>query len=128
MTRPSTAAFTKTGASTKQWTVRWLGTGAGASVPVKTNGVSPVLTRQGVGLYTMTFQDVGGKVADLVGTTHTVATIAPQYWKYVGGSLSQSAKTIALECWSAAGALADPPATANTIVAIEVTFFDNAVD
>ena len=126
MSRPSTASFCKAAASTREWTSRWLGTGAGAAVPVKTNGVAGVLTRQGVGLYTLTFADVGGKVAGFGGTTHTAGTIAPQYWKYVAGSLSQSLKSIQVECWSTAGLLVDPPAAA--VVELETTFFDNTVD
>jgi hypothetical protein len=128
MPRPSTASAQKAAASTEEWTVRWFGTGAGASVPLKTNGVSPVLTRQNVGLYTLTFADVGGKVGGFYGKTHTVATVAGQNWKMVGASLSQANKTLSIECWSEAGALADPPATAGTQVELCVTFFENIVD
>jgi hypothetical protein len=128
MGRPSTASHRKVAATLTEHKQRWLGTGAGASVPLKTNGVGPVLTRQGVGLYTLTFSDVGGKVGGFRGETHCVATVAPQYWKYVGGSFSIANKSISIECWSAAGVLADPPATANTIVELETTFFDNTVD
>jgi hypothetical protein len=128
MPRASTASFTKAGATLKEWHSRWLGTGAGASVPVKTNGSGSVLTRQGVGLYTLTFADVGGKVGGFYGKTHSVATVAGQNWKMVGGSFNAAAKTLAIECWTEAGALADPVATANTIVELCVTFLDNAVD
>ena len=126
MGRPSTASALKTGASTREWNSRWLGTGAGAAVPVKTNSVAGVLTRQNVGLYTLTFTDVGGKVAGFVGMTETPATVVPQIWKYVPGSLSQSLKTVQLECWSLAGLLVDPPVAST--VKLEVVFFDNTVD
>lgn len=125
MGRPSTASFTKIAGDIRQWTQRWLGTGAGASVPVKTNGKG-TLARQGVGLYTMVLPEVGGRIAGVTGTTHTAATVAPQSWKYVVGSLVTATKTISLECWSAAGALADPPASA--LVDIEVAWLDNTVD
>lgn len=130
MTRPSTASFLKTGAVAKEWTARWIGAGAGASVPVKSTSLTmgPVLTRQGVGLYTLTFTDIGGAFAGFRGATHTVATVAPQQWKHVGGTFVGSTKVIQIECWSGPGAaLADPPATAGTIVELETTFYDNAV-
>jgi hypothetical protein len=127
MGRPSTASFTKVASSVRQWSVRWLGAGAGASVPVKQNG-NGALTRQGVGLYTWTLGDVGGKVLGFYGKTHTVATVAGQNWKYVGGSFSAANKTVQIECWSEAGALADPVATVNTVVELELTFLDNSTD
>lgn len=125
MGRPSTAVAAKVASAVRTWTQRWFGTGAGASVPVKTNGTG-TLTRQGVGLYTMTFGDVGGKMVDGGGTSHTLATVAPQYWKLVAGSMVTATKSVQLECWSAAGILVDPPAAA--LVSLAVEFLDNATD
>lgn len=129
MPRASAASFTKTGALMREFICQWLGTGAGASVPLKTNGIGAVLTRQGVGLYTLTFSDVGGTFGGFKGTTHTVATVSPQVWKYVGGTFVGSTKVIQIECWNlVTPALADPPATANTIVDLETKFLDNVVN
>lgn len=130
MPRPGAASALNVGALVKEWKARWLGAGAGASVPTKTNGAKgAVLTRQGVGLYTLTLTDVGGAFGGFYGLTHTVATVSPQIWKFVGGTFVGSTKVIQLECWNvAAAALADPPATANTVVELEATFFDNVVN
>ena len=130
MSRPGAASFANKGCLTKEWQARWLGTGAGASVPVKTNGArGATLTRQGVGLYTLTFTDVGGTFAGFFGETHTVATVSPQIWKYVGGTFVGSTRVIQIECWNlVTPALADPPATAGTIVELKTTFFDNLVN
>jgi hypothetical protein len=119
-----------TAAVAREWVSRWIGVGAGAAVPTKSTSLTHggVLTRQGVGLYTLTFTDVGGAFAGFRGQTHCVATVGPQIWKYVGGTFVGSTKVIQIECWSlVAPALADPPATASTIVELETTFYDNAV-
>ncbi len=127
MPRPSTATFTNTAAQTKFWESRGLYTGAGASVPVKVRGKGQTLTRQGVGLYTLTFVDVGGQLCDLEGVTHTAATVAPGVWKANFATYSAATKSVAIEHYLA-GVLADPAATAGTTVALTARFFDNLSD
>jgi len=128
MTRPANAHPFKKAAQQREWCSRGWYAGAGASVPTKVRGIGQALTRTGVGLYTMTFTDVGGQLVGLRGTTHTVATVIPQVWKLVPGSYSAANKSVNIECWdlgAVGGVLADPPATANTFVELEFTFLDN---
>lgn len=122
MPRPSTASSMNVAATAREWSSRSTYTGAGAAVPTKVRGLGQVLTRQGVGLYTITFTDVGGSLVGLDGVTHTAATVAPQEWKLVAGSFTQASKASAIECWSAVGALADPPAA--SLVDLYFTFVD----
>jgi len=127
MTTPSTASHMNVAGMTAGFESRGFYTGAGAVVPTKVRGKGQTLTRQGVGLYTIAFTDVGGQLVDVEGVTHTAATVTPQVWKMVPGTFSQSAKTVQVECWNvAAAALADPPVASQ--VALTARFFDNVVD
>jgi len=109
------------------WEARGLFTGAGTDVPVKVRGLGITLTRQGVGLYTLTFADVGGQLCDLEGVTHTAATVAPGTWKANFATYSAVNRSVAIEHYLA-GVLADPAATAGTTVSITARFFDNVTD
>lgn len=134
MTTPSTATHTNASAITPEFTIRAIFTGAGAAAMTKVRGkglTSHGNTRQGVGLYTIQIVGTGAQVLDVEGTTHTAATVTPQKWKYVPGSLVRNTATgagsIQVECWNlAAAALADPPAASQ--VSLEITFAYNVVD
>lgn len=127
MTVPSTASHMNVAGMTAGFETRGFYTGAGAAVPTKVRGKGQTLTRQGVGLYTLTFTDVGGQLVDVEGTTHTAATVSPQVWKMVPGTFSQSGKSVQIECWNVVTpALADPPAASQ--VSLTGRFFDNVVD
>ena len=129
MGRPTTASFTNTSATAREWAARLTATGAGAANITKVKGRGITTTRQGIGLFTAFFTDAS-TLAGLDGVTHTAATVAPQEWKLVPASFVKQTPTspasVGIECWSAAGALADPPAGA--LVDLMFTFYDNPAD
>lgn len=129
MGRPTTASFCNTSATAREWAARFTGTGAGTANVTKVKGRGLTITRQGVGLYTMSFTDASTLVG-LDGVTHTAATVAPQEWKFVPASFVKQTPTtpatVGIECWSAAGSLADPPAA--SLVDLYFTFYDNPAD
>ena len=130
-------------AITPEFTIRGVFTGNGAAAMTKVRGkglTTPGNTRQGVGLFTIQIVDTGAGVLGVEGKTNTAATLAPQAWKFVPGSLVRNTATtpgsIQVECWQVlavsgvAGtpnsALADPPA--GSLVELQVTFSENVVD
>lgn len=107
------------------WSVYARYTGAGAAVPTKVYGPGITsITRQGVGQYTINFQDVGAQIVDFNMLQHTAAGAGPLVGKMVNGSFSRATKSVQVEMWD----LATPTRTEliNAVeVTIQVTFSKN---
>ena len=123
MPGPGNAAFAR--AVGEVWAVYARYTGAGAAAPTKVYGPGIAsITRQGVGQYTINFQDVGAQIIDFNVIQHTAAGAGPLVGKMVNNSFSRANRSVQFEMWD----LATPTRTEliNAVeVTIQVTFSKN---
>lgn len=102
----------------------WTGKGAADMVKVQGKGVVSV-AHTATGKYTVTFQDVGGRLLELSAVVQQATGVAPMVGTYVTGTFSQSAKTAHLEIWDlATPSLAD--ATDTSQVFLKAIFAKNS--
>lgn len=95
----------------------WTGGGAAADMTndettAWNRGIVSVAYNAATGKYLMTFTDVGQQVIGFSACVASATGDGPLFITPVKGSLSTSAKTLAVECNDGSGTLTDLPATA----------------
>lgn len=90
----------------------WTGAGAADLTKVLAPGVVSV-HETATGKYTVTFQDVGGLLIDVIGRVHNATGTSPYQVEFTPGTYSATAKTVAIEVYDmATPSLADAPSGA----------------
>lgn len=106
--------------NTRTVTARFTGGGAAGNwTKVYGDGIASVAYNAATGKFLMTFVDVGAAIQTASVVGHNAAGTAPLFGSVDFANLSLSAKTVPVEMWTDAGALADPDTTCHITVTVE---------
>ena len=124
MAAPGSLSTQRSYDETFELITQWTGAGGASLTKVQGRGVVSVVWTA-TGIFTVTFtDDLGGRLADVSGTTHSLATIQAMTWKANYATYDTAAKTIQVECWGVGGGVLVDPAASST-VALRFTFYKN---